>query len=78
MNQYCRYCVNCSSDQGFFRCCQKISFLTESAVKRPNNCRHFLYCEGGDVITGKQYRAVEIEKHGQMQSSFLVGEWGNL
>lgn len=72
MIQYCRYCVNCHSENGIFYCYNKMVILTEASIKRPNTCRHFLYSDSGDVVSGKQYKGMTDTRHKQMQMSFLT------
>lgn len=37
--------------------------MTESEIKRANNCKYYGYTSCGDVITGKQYQPREPKKH---------------
>lgn len=56
MKQYCRYCGSCIEvDVGFY-CTDKEQLMTESEIKRANNCKNYGYTDCGDVITGKQYQ----------------------
>lgn len=56
MKQYCRYCGFCSEVDGGFYCNEKEQLMTESQIKRANNCKDYGYTTCGDVITGKQYQ----------------------
>lgn len=57
MKQYCRYCSSCHAiDDELYYCNDKEQIMSESQIKRANNCKDYGYCSCGDVITGKQYQ----------------------
>ena len=64
--QYCRYCAHCFEGDGY--CCNnppegKDGYLSDEAIKRPNQCKNF--CQTEDIITGREYKprnAVNTEK----------------
>ncbi len=56
MKQYCRYCVHCIESEPYF-CTDDERILSESQIKRPNNCINFALTE--DVITGREYKPRE-------------------
>lgn len=57
MKQYCRYCGSCHAiDDELYYCNEKEQLMTESEIKRANNCKYYGYTTCGDVITGKQYQ----------------------
>ena len=43
MKQYCRYCANLVNGDALY-CCAKEKVLSESQIKRPNNCKEYAYC----------------------------------
>ena len=74
MKQYCRYCCCCSFGDVYY-CGFYDKVLSESAVKRVNKCPEFVYCNLGDVDTGKQYQPRTKPKRmqqceGQMEFDF--------
>ncbi len=57
MKQYCRYCGECHViDDELYYCNEKEQIMSESQIKRANNCKNYGYTSCGDVITGKQYQ----------------------
>lgn len=70
MKQYCRHCAFCFEGDGYF-CSDKEKPLTESKIKKVNNCPDFALSELGDVITGKAYKPrVKTGEHYEGQLSF--------
>ena len=55
MKQYCRYCGFCSEVDGGYYCGEREKLMSESQIKRANNCKDYGYTDVGDVISGKQY-----------------------
>lgn len=54
MKQYCKFCALCIFGDAYY-CTFFDKVLSESSVKRANNCKEFVLSQLGDVITGKQY-----------------------
>ena len=55
MKQYCRYCgFCCEVDSGYY-CGEHEKLMSESQIKRANNCKDYGYTDVGDVISGGQY-----------------------
>jgi len=52
MKQYCRYCAHCIEGDVFF-CTDDERTMSESEIKRANNCPNFMLTE--DIITGREY-----------------------
>jgi hypothetical protein len=50
VKQYCRYCINLAYGNGTY-CEAKETELSESAIRKVNNCKEFDFCEL-DAITG--------------------------
>ena len=55
MNQYCRYCGFCSEVDSGYYCGAHEKLMSESQIKRANNCKDYGYTDVGDVISGGQY-----------------------
>ena len=55
MKQYCRYCGFCSEVDGGYYCGEHEKLMSESQIKRANNCKDYGYTDVGDVISGGQY-----------------------
>ena len=55
MKQYCRYCGFCSEVDSGYYCGEHEKLMSESQVKRANNCKDYGYTDVGDVISGGQY-----------------------
>lgn len=55
MNQYCRYCGFCSEVDGGYYCGEHKKLMSESQIKRANNCKDYGYTDVGCVISGGQY-----------------------
>lgn len=55
MKQYCRYCAHCFEGDTFF-CGEHDEVLSETQIKRANQCKDYTYSTLGDVLTGKQYQ----------------------
>lgn len=65
MKQYCRYCGSCFEGDAFY-CSALEKVLSESSLKRANNCPEYGDC-GIDVITGKKH--VERRKSNKADNS---------
>lgn len=50
MKQYCRYCIHLAYGNGTW-CEEKKTEMSESAIRKANNCKGFEFCEL-DAITG--------------------------
>jgi hypothetical protein len=50
MKQYCRYCIHLAYGNGTW-CKEKKTEMSESAIRKANNCKDFEFCEL-DAITG--------------------------
>lgn len=73
MRQYCVYCsFMCYGDA--YYCNVKEKPMTESTVKRPNNCPDFDLCPLGHVETGKQYKPRRESGQLDGQIDILKGE----
>lgn len=68
MKQYCRYCGLCCEVDGGYYCNEKEQLMTESEIKRANNCKYYGYTDVGDVITGKQYKPRKSYKRHSKQT----------
>jgi len=55
MKQYCRYCGFCSEVDSGYYCGEHEKMMSESQIKRANNCKEYGYTDVGDVISGGQY-----------------------
>ena len=55
MKQYCRYCGFCSEVDSGYYCGEHKKLMSESQIKRANNCKEYGYTDVGDVISGGQY-----------------------
>ena len=55
MKQYCRYCGFCSEVDSVYYCGEHEKLMSESQIKRANNCKEYGYTDVGDVISGGQY-----------------------
>ena len=55
MNQYCRYCGFCSEVDSGYYCGEHEKLMSESQIKRANNCKDYGYTDVGAVIAGGQY-----------------------
>ena len=58
MKQYCRYCARLCNGDALY-CDAKEKVLLENQIKRPNNCREYVYCgfdENGFEHTPKEYK----------------------
>ena len=64
MKQYCRYCASLVNGDALY-CDAKDKVLSESQIKRPNNCKEYAYCgfdENGFEHTPKEYkRKVKVD-----------------
>jgi superfamily II DNA helicase RecQ len=71
--QYCRYCVHCIEGDVFF-CTDEEKTMTESQIKRSNNCINFQLTE--DILTGKEYKPREKQDTEQSNAAqmMLFGE----
>ena len=55
MKQYCRYCGFCSEVDSGYYCGEHKKLMSESQIKRANNCKEYGDTDVGDVISGGQY-----------------------
>ena len=64
MKQYCRYCASLVNGDALY-CDAKDKVLSESQIKRPNNCKEYAYCgfdENGFEHMPKEYkRKVKVD-----------------
>lgn len=76
MKQYCRYCCSCIPGNGCpYYCTDKDKVLSDSTIRRVNNCEHFIYCDAGDVDTGKQYVQRERKYKRQIDGQLTLGDF---
>lgn len=73
MKQYCRYCARCFEGDTFY-CGERDKVLSESQIKRANNCKDFALSDLGDIITGKQYQPRDNARVKGISSAFLFEE----
>jgi biotin synthase-like enzyme len=55
MKQYCRYCGFCFEVDSGYYCGAHEKLMSESQIKRANNCKEYGYTDVVDVISGGQY-----------------------
>lgn len=56
MRQYCRYCANFVTGNGDW--CEELKKeVGESAAKRPNKCKSFLFCEIDAFNLNRKYKS---------------------
>ena len=73
MKQYCRYCAHCFEGDAYY-CTEHEHVLTETQIKRTNQCKDFAPSDLGDILTGKQYQPRDSRRVKGVSSAFLFKE----
>ena len=66
MKQYCRYCIHLAYGNGTL-CGEKKTEMSESAIRKANNCREFEYCELDAIKSGRW----QMDKQPQNTKSYV-------
>ena len=73
MKQYCRYCAHCFEGDAYY-CGEHKQVLSETQIKRANQCKDFALSDLGDILTGKQYQPRDSRGVKGVSSAFLFKE----